>query len=575
MSNEEATGGATGHKQRRVRVGGLIVWCKDLIRRRKATTVLLAFAIGVGLTAMGGLWQTGRVGTGAVERWIGTYLSSVINTSLHPQLTFTQLDYQYPDTVVIRDARIIADDPAFPGQSTEILWVSEMRLELAQIPRVGEPIKIRQLVLRRPEIRLIAVEPNDHRLVGFSDLLREAPEPGPPGTEVKFSDLFHIRLVDLSEGSILYNPRQEDGAMMRLQGITTRLDLTPKDPGEYAFAVELNRQPIFGLSVAGLMNVDDLMVQLESLTLTTRVDRQHDQHLPPMAQAMLRQYQVKGNISVSSQGEIPLMDWPKSTLTSQIDAQHTLFVLGQYKVPIDQLLLQARLDQQALIIDRLEVATLEGRVSAHGSIDLNTDFNSRLSIKTDALRIGQAWNGDPSNPQQQPPPFRGKVTLDAELSGPLRHIMTQAAGRGSVHIREGRLASLPVLSAIADAVSAALNIANFDETQSHLNDRADVEFELRGDHVAFTSIQGSGSGYAYRGEGVIKSDTSLDLRFNGGPMELIQDQLGPVGDMIGAVTDSFTKYTVKGTLAEPIVGVDMLGGFKEAPQNKSSVTEKP
>ena len=67
-------------------------------------------------------------------------------------------------------------------------------------------------------------------------------------------------------------------------------------------------------------------------------------------------------------------------------------------------------------------------------------------------------------------------------------------------------------------------------------------------------------------------DSRVDFRFNAGPLEKLQSALGPLGDLMGAVTDQLMKYHVTGTLSEPEFSVKPLGlGIGNA-DNTGSVT---
>jgi len=51
---------------------------------------------------------------------------------------------------------------------------------------------------------------------------------------------------------------------------------------------------------------------------------------------------------------------------------------------------------------------------------------------------------------------------------------------------------------------------------------------------------------------------SLNLRFNGGPIEKLQEKLGVVGDLLGTITDNVGSYRVTGTLSDPKGSVGLL-----------------
>ena len=66
-------------------------------------------------------------------------------------------------------------------------------------------------------------------------------------------------------------------------------------------------------------------------------------------------------------------------------------------------------------------------------------------------------------------------------------------------------------------------------------------------------------GVGARGEGEILYDGTLNLRVNAGPLELMQNDMGAIGDVLGAVTDSLLKYHVTGPWKTPVLEVRPLG----------------
>src|SRR5262245_26371130 len=97
-------------------------------------SVLIAFlAIAAGIL----IRSAGDSGSGVLESWIGSQFQGIANSYLNPTLTFTDLDYQYPGTVSLKNLRLSADDPGRPGAKVDILACAMAAVTLAEIPRVG------------------------------------------------------------------------------------------------------------------------------------------------------------------------------------------------------------------------------------------------------------------------------------------------------------------------------------------------------------------------------------------------------------------------------------------------------
>jgi len=94
-------------------------------------------------------------GSAAVQRWITGQLGAVAGGYLNPRLSLGALRYQYPLTAVVDDVRLVADDPAKPGATVDIFVAKRVTLEMAKIPRPGQPLRIQTLILDHPEFRAV------------------------------------------------------------------------------------------------------------------------------------------------------------------------------------------------------------------------------------------------------------------------------------------------------------------------------------------------------------------------------------------------------------------------------------
>ena len=91
----------------------------------------------------------GGVGESAVESYIATQLKKIVNDRLEPELDFDSLDYQQPKTVVLHGVRLVSPDPDAPGKKVRIFEADEVRIELANIPRPGQPLVLESLLLEQ------------------------------------------------------------------------------------------------------------------------------------------------------------------------------------------------------------------------------------------------------------------------------------------------------------------------------------------------------------------------------------------------------------------------------------------
>src|ERR1700689_3301741 len=86
---------------------------------------LVLLAITVGLI----IWH---MGSGTIQDWIGTQLQGIANAYINPKLSFTDLAYEYPLTVSLKNLHLTADDPAHPGNTIDIIACEHATLSLAE-----------------------------------------------------------------------------------------------------------------------------------------------------------------------------------------------------------------------------------------------------------------------------------------------------------------------------------------------------------------------------------------------------------------------------------------------------------
>src|SRR5271163_3881888 len=115
---------------------------------------------------------------GSLQDWIGSQLEEIANGYLNPKLSFTDLSYQYPLSVSLKNLRLTADDPANPGHTIDIIACDQAEVALADVPRIGKPIVIQTIILDKPLISAVTESPGSKKFVGFADLVRGAPAAG-------------------------------------------------------------------------------------------------------------------------------------------------------------------------------------------------------------------------------------------------------------------------------------------------------------------------------------------------------------------------------------------------------------
>jgi hypothetical protein len=539
-----------------------------LLRRLLCSAgVLLALLI----LAISLYWHSG---SSAVESWVGSQLLRIGATYLEPELTFDRLTYQRPRTILLDNLALTSPDPADPQKKVVILAVKRARLELTEIPRRGQPVKLSEVILESPEFRGIA---GPDGLIGFTHMLKgskktsaaeppaatvAAPPPAPAAPtaaapaegRMKLSDWLLIRHLQIKDGSISFDPRKTDTPPIWLDGINAHLDFTPVNAaGHYKLATTLSRPPEFDLAIDGTLNVDTLEADLAKLELTLDLQEKNAHYLPPDLQRILKAHEVSGLLRASASGQMPLLKFSRSTLNASLDITAARFAAGDNGITIDSWNFQADMRDGIVSLRKADAKLLGGELRLAGTIPLQTSQPARLSLTASDLKIQQLLRS--LKPGEQPR-YAGSVGADINFAAPLSGIATRSAGGGTFALRQGRISNIPLLGPILSLLNKSLTKALGIENRT-LTDRAEGTVSFAGDRLRIDRLGATSGAMALRGNGTLAFNGTLDLRVNAGPLEMIQNSLGPIGNIWGTVSDALVGYRIHGTLTHPKVSVEV------------------
>ena len=487
-------------------------------------------------------------GSGAIEQWCGSQLVAIANAHLGPQLSFETLDYQFPATVLLSSVALTAGELA-------IVEAESIQVEFAEVPKVGRPIVIEAIVLRRPVVRLVR-KPGGG-LEGFSGLVKPSGgASGADGGSTRPSDVFAIRAIRVIDGAVQYeNPGRPP---MRLDNLTFTLVGEPDagDPGWYRFDARVGRPSVLDLDVDARLNIDTAQLELSQVTARLSVAPSQYQVLPPELQLILRRHEVAGTLAVHLTGMLPLRDPADADLEAQVRVTDARITFGDYVLPVKSMVADLRLADRELRFDPMMIAAFRGTVELAGRIGLHGDYPAQVALKGQDLHLEDALR--PSG--DGPPRFAGRIDAEGTVAGSLAALDRTVQGGGDVSVDKGRLVGTALIGALLRAlqVRPTGNVGG--------NDRGTAHLELFGDRVRMTNLKLVSGEIAIRGDGDVFYDGRLDLRLNAGYLERLETVLGPIGDFIGLLTDRLVSYHVTGTLRDPKVGVRPLSfGVDESP----------
>lgn len=379
--------------------------------RRRIGIALLAIAGVVG--AGWGAWRyTGLGGSSAVEDWVRQYLVTVLQRHLNPDIHIGDLDYEYPRTVSITDFRL--------NQSgVDILAVNHIRLELAEIPRTGEPILIEQVDLAGPAFRVEKGAGGE--ITGWSNLLRGRAGAVEPRVEKGFqvSDFMRLRIARIRNGSFTYRSGAEKPETI-LGGVHVELE-TPAasdGPGWYQLIGTLTRDELAKLSLDGRINVDSGDVVMNALKLEGMLDEARYSIFPQSVQAMLRQLQLQGSLTLEASGAWSPRDASRTEVHAQARLANTRFVHQGVVLTSAGVDIRGDFAGNALDINA-SGDVLDGNATLHLTATIEENETGNLSVDVSKVNLAQLIRLAPRNLGDVLDPLQPDGRITGEFKGKL------------------------------------------------------------------------------------------------------------------------------------------------------------
>ncbi len=198
--------------------------------------------VALSIAAVAWWWQRPTpAGMNPIDAWCATQLRGIADDLFEPAFEFTSLRLELPASVTLEDVAIIAD-------GVTIIGMSSLRLELREMPKIGQPLVIESATFVDPEVRLVGR--SDGTLVGFANFMKstEGERRADGGSSVP-SDFLAIRGIDIANGRFEWAPADAEHPMV-FEKLNVNLSTNPDStrPGWYEFVARIDRAPIIQLS---------------------------------------------------------------------------------------------------------------------------------------------------------------------------------------------------------------------------------------------------------------------------------------------------------------------------------------
>jgi hypothetical protein len=508
--------------------------------------ILVAILL-IGVLAL--LLTVGSTGESRIEAWVGSQLKSIVNQGDRFTLEFGSIDYRAPNRVVLEDLRLsLSDREGIPSSLVEIPVGT---VELAEIPRWGQPIVIRSISLVKPTVRVES----------FIAAAKRDPKPNRTTTRPSLSSILTLQRVEITDGTICYN--DGTGSPLSWTKLNAKLDLESKRDRWHIARITIDQHPLMKADVATEIDLDTMAFRAIDLKASLDLnDPASLKFFTPPLQRLISTYQVRGHADVQVSGSFDAKQRDQTQLDGSFHLMDGHISFGQYHVPIQRVDATATVRGTQLSVEAAEASLLGGsiRSSARVAFDDRKGVDAQLVLS--GLRLEELLD---ARLRAEPTSLRGSIDADVRVKSTVTDLGQIAQGvynerewaTGFVSIREGRLGSLPV---IAQVMKVTRSVTGLFTGKGVNRDSFKAQFRLVDESVDFSELIYNTDAFAVRGKGKVTFNGDLNLLINAGPLESLQQSLGPIGTIWGKLTDRMMSYSVTGNRKAPVVRPVLGGG---------------
>jgi hypothetical protein len=432
-------------------------------RRVWRRRLLVLSGVAVGLLIL--IWQIVPM---AAAPYVRAKLQAMIAEQLNAELTMGRLAYHFPYGVSVSDARLIATDPQ--GAPVNLLTADRIDLKLAQHPFHSGPLVIERLEIDAPAARIVKTSQG---LVGRGLTVKDA-QPESVRRE-KLSEMFELRKVRLSGGSIVYEDRVSPSAVPLVwRDLVVDLSTQPQSGGEYAYQLTAGDGKVASLSSEGSLNIDTLLLRLTKCSIRAAVDpKATDSPVPGELQQLLREFAVAGEVVVNCGGDVPLAEPSKAKVTTTLELAKATATLRAAEAPLDEVSL--KLTCAVTPEHRLTRVTIDQLLARGGDVVVRGDGGelalnmTSSAVGVNGLKLACDTGTDrkclPKDLRATLDHFKlsGGVTCALDGSAPLgnpRAMLNGAQAELRVSLRDLRLQPTELPDAVHDVEDMTVRLAN-------------------------------------------------------------------------------------------------------------------
>lgn len=298
---------------------------------RAATWLLLVLIIIVGTL----YWTGERIARSILREKLQTLISQELNA----RLDIGDLDYHFPYGVSVSDVSLVTR--GLDGKDTDLVSFQSLYLKVEKIPLGKGPLVIQRVDIEHPTVHIIRTAGG---FMGENSLVRSSGDKlKDPTHPPKLSDVLKLRHIAFTGARIEYDDRTAPGnAPLVWENLDASIDSQPAGGASHRFAFSADNGNIARIESAGTLDLDSLVLNLEKMTISTRIQaNQPNTTLPAQVQRLLAESGVAGAATITLHGTVPLLNVKDVDAGAQLRIDDGQCIVPGLPEPIEDMTLVA------------------------------------------------------------------------------------------------------------------------------------------------------------------------------------------------------------------------------------------
>ena len=343
-----------------------------------------------------------------ISRAIATKLRDTANGKLDAELRLGTVIYVPPMGAWVWNAQLVR-----VGQP--IVQIPRAMIHLAKLPLRDQPIIISSLTLEEPRLNL---SPGAFRNIMKPGAQEKAPR--------KLSGMLQLKRVRVRDARISYSDPNASGPPTVWRNLSLDAETVQQSPSLYALRFGSRADPLGDASAAGTIDVDELMLNLQTVAVKMRAEPDPSSTpLPQGVQEFLKKYRIHGGVAIYGKGKVLLRDPQQSSFTLDLALQDAIAQIPPNDLAVDRVAASIVCSKRAgepvnVRVDQFELSADDKQVFVDaGELQLDAASSTWKLTDLDGYIIARR----PLHPTTQPKlkfnryQFSGRCDFTAALSG--------------------------------------------------------------------------------------------------------------------------------------------------------------